>query len=502
MSNAAFNPFAQATPPAAATVQASEAPALAPPNAPELERAVIGAILNHPASLPVIAATLKTSEAFYQPVHRMIFEAALALSDAGQATDFLSVQEQLRTTGRYTTALGQSVAALARETASASPETHCKTLLEYYALREVMGAAQGILRQIHTRTVSPLELVAQAQQRLSSCLNVSTTRQAESMERLYDPVFDRIRDAARRKGIVGVACGILEIDKITNGFQAGKFIIIAGRPGMGKSSFMLQMARNMAVDFNSPGAIFSLEMSNDELTTKLVALETECTANELTKGKLPDGVTLEELQKRGEKLRTRNILLDEESYLTISLLRAKASRLKAEHNIEWLFIDYLQLMNGEGNSNREQQVSDISRGCKQLSRDLGIPVIALAQLSRKVEDRTDKRPIPSDLRESGSLEQDADMIIFPFRPEYYKITEDELGNPTAGTAEIIIAKHRGGPLGNPIICCDIATGRFFDPEPTWEDVPPPKPITSPSTFDQEPPAPRDRSKPDDSIPPF
>ncbi|WP_167856346.1 replicative DNA helicase [Hymenobacter metallicola] len=485
-------------------------PAIVPPHATDVERVVLNTILTQPDGLRVALTLLKAPEVFYQPIHRFAYEAAVELHGAGLAVDYLSVTEQLRTMGRLSAAGGpNAIATLARVNSNHDTETHCLKLLEYYTLRQVLAAAQQMIRDVQDSTQKPLEIVAKAQQGLSACVDAMTTRKAQSLNELYDPAFQAIQDAMTRKGLVGVPSGIEEIDKVTGGWQGGKFIIIAARPGMGKTSLGLQMARNAVVDFRKPGAFFSLEMSEQELAIKLIALETLCTASELTKGQLPDGVTLDDLRAKSKKLRTDGLLFDDNSSLTISQLRAKASRMKAEQGIEWIMIDYVQLMKGEGGKagNREQELAAISRGCKQLAKELNIPVIAFAQLSRIVENRPDKKALLSDLRESGALEQDADMVIFPWRAEAYKITEDEMGNPTAGTAEIHIAKHRGGPTANPTIMCDIQYGRFYTPEPDWNSfhqVPPePENKFPASTFEDDAPRsfpPLDPNKATDEIP--
>ena len=257
--------------------------------------------------------------------------------------------------------------------------------------------------------------------------------------------------ANKKSGVTGVPSGFTELDKVTSGWQKADLLIIAARPGMGKTAFVLSLSRNAAIRFHKPVAIFSLEMSSIQLVNRLIASETELSAEKLKKGQLNEH-EWKQLSDKISDLTDAPIYIDDTPALSIFELRAKCRRLKAQHNIELIVIDYLQLMSGgtDGKSgNREQEISNISRSLKSIAKELSVPIIALSQLSRAVETRGgDKRPILSDLRESGAIEQDADMVMFIYRPEYYDIDEDEQGNSNAGMAEIIIAKHRNGSLKN------------------------------------------------------
>lgn len=502
-----FNPLKETAGPA----PAAELSAVAPPHSTEVERAVISALLTSPDALRVALAMLKTSEAFYQPLHRHVFEAATYLHNAGMAVDYLSVSERMRETHRLPATGGaNAVAALAGGSLTLDVETHSLKLLEYYTLRQVLSAAQQMVRDVQDRSQAPLEILAKSQQAISTCVDALSIKKSQTLHSLYPIAFEHIKKAMETKsGITGVEAGLLEMDTVTGGWQPGNLIIIAARPGAGKTTLALNMARNASVRFEKPGAFFSLEMGEIELTLKLISAETLCTTNELTKGKLPEGKTLDGLMQEAHQLKTTRLLVDDSSTLTLGQFRAKAARLKAENDIQWIIIDYLQLMSNPGakGGNREQEIASISRGLKQTAKELQIPVIALAQLSRASESRADKRPMLSDLRESGAIEQDADVVLFPFRPEYYGITEDELGNSTVGTAELIFAKHRNGPTATVNVLCDMATSRFYSPEPDWSsfaDVVPDNKLLPASTFDQEPPAPRGSlgSQRDDTPPPF
>jgi replicative DNA helicase len=269
------------------------------------------------------------------------------------------------------------------------------------------------------------------------------------MSTLIRKAIDQIEITKNNKGnFSGVPSGLTALDRLTSGWQKSDLVIIAARPAMGKTALVLTVARNAAVDFNKPVAVFSLEMSSLQLVTRLIASESELSSEKLKKGNLED-YEFQQLNDKIRKLSEAPLFIDDTPGLSVFELRAKARRLKEQHKIELLIVDYLQLMTagGEGKGNREQEIATISRSLKGLAKELEIPVIALSQLSRAVETRGgDKRPQLSDLRESGAIEQDADMVMFIHRPEYYNITEDENGASTLGVAELILAKHRNGPV--------------------------------------------------------
>jgi len=271
------------------------------------------------------------------------------------------------------------------------------------------------------------------------------------MSQIMKQAIDQIEQAQNQEdGISGINSGFSELDRITAGWQRSDMIVIAARPGMGKTAFVLSMARNSAVQFNHPVAIFSLEMNSIQLVNRLIASETQIAADKLRKGNL-EPHEYEQLHARIGGLSKAPIFIDDTPALSIFELRAKARRLKQQHDIELIIIDYLQLMTAGSTKagNREQEISSISRSIKEIAKELNIPIVALSQLSRSVETRGgEKRPMLSDLRESGAIEQDADIVAFIYRPEYYGLTSDEQGNSTVGTGEIIIAKHRNGSLGS------------------------------------------------------
>jgi len=322
-----------------------------------------------------------------------------------------------------------------------------------------------IIKDAFEDTTDVFDLLDRAEQNLFAVSESNLRRSYADMQSLVGDAIKEIEAARDQDGhLRGIPSGFTELDRITNGWQKAELIILAARPGMGKTAFVLSMARNCAVTFKKSVAFFSLEMSSIQLVTRLISSETELSADKLKKGDL-QSYEWEQLHAKINTLTDAKLLIDDTPALTVFELRAKCRRLKAQHDIDMVIIDYLQLMSGggDGKGNREQEISNISRSLKALSKELDIPVIALSQLSRAVETRGgSKKPILSDLRESGAIEQDADMVIFIYRPEYYKIDVDEEGNSTAGIAEICIAKHRNGALKDIPLRFVAQYARFMD----------------------------------------
>ena len=287
-------------------------------------------------------------------------------------------------------------------------------------------------------------------------------RRARTLGEMFHVAVDEVVAATKAPaGITGVPSGLAALDHITGGWQASDLVIIAARPGMGKTSLTLAMAC-MAEAAGRPGLFVTLEMGAMQLVKKALATASGNTTSQLTRGVGLSPAEAEDLRTSAAALAGSRLLLDDTPAISFGELRAKAAKAVAEHGIQIVYVDYLQLMSGDKNGNREQEIGSISRGLKLLAKELNVPVIALAQLSRAVETRPDKKPLLSDLRESGSIEQDADLVIFVHRPEYYGVTQDTAGNSTTGLTELIIAKHRNGSLGNPIVRSDMATGRYED----------------------------------------
>jgi replicative DNA helicase len=295
------------------------------------------------------------------------------------------------------------------------------------------------------------DVLDQAQQKLFEVTEQLHKKSYMPSNQLVQMALKDIEEKRKHKdGLTGVPSGLTALDRLTSGWQKSDLIIIAARPAMGKTAFVLSTVRNAAVDHKKAVAIFSLEMSNIQLMLRLISAEAEIESEKIKKGALQEYEWIQLTNKVG-KLSSAKIFIDDTPSLSVLELRAKCRRLKSQHNIELIVIDYLQLMSGDsgtknGPGNREQEISFISRSLKTLAKELDVPVIALSQLSRAVEARQNKRPILSDLRESGSIEQDADMVMFLFRPEYYDLTTDEQGNSTENMGEVIVAKHRNGPV--------------------------------------------------------
>jgi replicative DNA helicase len=311
-----------------------------------------------------------------------------------------------------------------------------------------------IIEDSYDETTDVFDLLDRAESKLYEVTQGNIKRSSETAQSLVLQAKKRIEEIAGQEGLSGVATGFDKLDKITSGWQPSDLIIIAARPAMGKTAFVLSMARNMAIDFGMPVALFSLEMASVQLITRLISSETGLSSEKLRTGKL-EKHEWEQLSTKVKNLEKAPLFIDDTPSLSIFDLRAKARRLVSQHGIRIIIVDYLQLMtaggNGKGGGNREQEISTISRNLKALAKELNVPVIALSQLSRAVETRgSSKRPLLSDLRESGAIEQDADIVSFLYRPEYYKIDEwdDDEASPTAGQAEIMIAKHRNGSIEN------------------------------------------------------
>jgi replicative DNA helicase len=311
-----------------------------------------------------------------------------------------------------------------------------------------------IIEDSYDETTDVFDLLDRAESKLYEVTQGNIKRSSETAQSLVLQAKKRIEEIAGQEGLSGVATGFDKLDKLTSGWQPSDLIIIAARPAMGKTAFILSMARNIAIDFGHPVALFSLEMASVQLITRLISSETGLSSEKLRTGKL-EKHEWEQLSTKVKNLEKAPLFIDDTPSLSIFDLRAKARRLVSQHGIKIIIIDYLQLMtaggNGKGGGNREQEISTISRNLKALAKELNVPVIALSQLSRAVETRgSSKRPLLSDLRESGAIEQDADIVSFLYRPEYYKIDEwdDDEASPTAGQAEIMIAKHRNGGIEN------------------------------------------------------
>ena len=421
------------------------------PQARELEEAVLGAIMLEKEALSDVIDVLKP-ESFYIQAHQHIYKAIIELFNASEPVDILTVTNQLKKMGSLEIVGGAYfISQLTNRVASAANvEFHARIVAQKFLQRELIRISTDTINKAYEDSTDVFDLLDTATKNIYEVVDQNVRKQHDKMSTLISQALTQIEMAAQEtSGVTGVPSGFTALDRVTSGWQKSDLLILAARPGMGKTAFVLTIARNAAVDFNKPTVVFSLEMSSLQLVNRLISGEAELDQSKLRKGNL-EGHEWQQLHSRIGKLSKAPLFIDDTPALSIFELRAKARRLKENNNIELIIIDYLQLMSGgsEMKGNREQEISHISRSLKSFAKELNIPIIALSQLSRNVEQRAtgSKRPQLSDLRESGAIEQDADMVMFIYRPEYYGLTEDENGNSTRGKAELIIAKHRNGSL--------------------------------------------------------
>lgn len=426
-----------------------------PPQATDLEEAVIGAMLNNRSCADTAFEILKP-EHFYKDNHQAIFEAASSLYLKNEPVDAITVTEKLRQLGKLEIAGGAYAIILLSDntTGMASIGFNCRIILQYFFKREIIRISMESCSQAYEDTSDVFDLV----DKMYQCYDLISNEIGRSIDSVGDIFRERIKAYEEKvnNGITGLPSGFIDLDRITAGWQPTDLIIVAGRPAMGKTAFSLGLARNPAIDFNKPVAFFSLEMSKEQLVDRLVSSETEIESEVIRKRSLSEH-DWARIGNKSNMILDAPLYIDDTPALTIRQFRTKAKKLKKDHDIQLIVIDYLQLMQGEREkgvtSNREQEIGGISRALKAVAKELNIPVIALSQLSRAVESRpgNDRRPRLSDLRESGAIEQDADMVIFLYRPEYYGITEDANGSSTLGIGEVIIAKHRNGPTDTALL---------------------------------------------------
>ena len=425
-----------------------------PPQVLELEEAVLGALMIEKDALNHVIDILRP-ESFYKTAHQEVYQVIFELFSESEPIDMLTVTQLLRKKGKLELVGGPSY--IMRLTSSvnsaANIEYHSRIITEQSIKRELISIASEIQRDAFEESSDVFEMLDSAEQKLFQISESNIRKNYSTMGPLVQQAIKEIESRKDLKdGLTGVPTGFTNLDRITAGFQKSDLVILAARPAMGKTAFVLSALRNAAVDFQHPVAIFSLEMSELQLVNRLISAEAELESEKIKRGNLANH-EWEQLYRRTARISEAPIFIDDTPALSVLELRAKCRRLKAQHDIQMIIVDYLQLMTaGTGKNspgNREQEIATISRSLKNLAKELNVPVIALSQLSRAVETRGgDKRPQLSDLRESGSIEQDADMVLFLYRPEYYGITQDMEGNNTTGVGEVIIAKHRNGSLGD------------------------------------------------------
>ncbi len=422
------------------------------PQAVPLEEAVLGALMLDREALPLVMDTLR-ADSFYLESHQLIYKAAIRLFERSNPIDLLTLTEEMRKSGDLEkVANGYYLVELSNKVASAANiEYHARIIAQKHIQRELIHVSTRTIRDAYEDTTDVFNLLDEAEKGLFSITQNNLSRSYESMGSLSSKVLKQIEELSKKTdGLTGTPSGFTDLDRLTSGWQPSDLVIIAARPGMGKTAMVLATALNAARDFNKGVALFSLEMASTQLVQRLISMEAEIPGSKMRTGKLEDH-EWQQLQSTVERLNTVPLYIDDTPAINIFELRAKCRRLKQQYDIQVVIVDYLQLMTGGSDSNkggnREQEIAGISRALKSLAKELNVAVIALSQLSRAVETRGgSKRPQLSDLRESGSIEQDADIVAFIYRPEYYQIMEDENGQSNKGIAEFIIAKHRHGAL--------------------------------------------------------
>ncbi len=423
-----------------------------PPQAVELEEAVLGAImLEKDAIIEVI--DILTPDSFYKEEHQKIFQAIIDLSSNDKAIDILTVTEEMKKRKELDDVGGPLyITQLTSRVASAAHiDYHARIIAQKYIQRELIRVSTEIQNQAFDESIDVNDLLDFSESELFNIAQGNIKKETIKINVLIKEAINQIEEASKREdSLRGIPSGYTKLDRLTSGWQKSDLVIIAARPSMGKTAFVLSMARNITIEHKKSVAIFTLEMSSIQLVNRLIVMETELPSNRIRNGNLAQ-YEWEQLDYKIKKLVEASIFIDDTPAISIFELRAKCRRLKRQYDIDLIVIDYLQLMTGtpDTKGNREQEVSNISRSLKGIAKELDVPVIAISQLNRSVEIRSgNKRPQLSDLRESGAIEQDADMVIFIHRPEKYGFMEDEEGNSLKGMAEIILAKHRNGPIGD------------------------------------------------------
>ena len=421
-----------------------------PPQAVELEETVLGALMLEKDSIIAVQEYI-TADAFYTEEHRLIYKAIESLSAELKPIDLYTVTERLKARKELKKVGGAAyLAQLTQKVGSAANiEFHAKIIAQKYVQRELIRSATEIQRRSYDEDQDVTDLIGFAESEIFKVAEGHVKRSVQNAKDILAKALAQIEQASKNTSAFnGVPSGFMAIDRVTLGWQPSDLIIIAARPSMGKTAFVLSMARNMAIDHEAPVAFFSLEMSAVQLMMRLIVAETGLSGTDIKSGRLTPE-QWRHLESATKPLGTAPLYIDDTPALSVFEFRSKARRLKIHHDIKIIVIDYLQLMTGNQDSkgNREQEVAFISRTLKAIAKELDIPIIALSQLNRSTETRGgSKRPQLSDLRESGAIEQDADIVAFIHRPEYYGINTDENDMPTAGMAEIIIAKHRNGAV--------------------------------------------------------
>jgi replicative DNA helicase len=440
------------------------------PQAPDLEGAVLGAIMLEPAKLAETLEIIQSPECFYSDANQRIYACIRRLFDKGARIDFMTVCEDLRKNSELEMCGGSYyVTSLTRDVvSSANIEEHARIVMQKYIMRELIRMSGEVINTAYEDSSDVFDLLDKAETNLYEITDKHLRKNFSSINSILARTIAEIESQANKKDdLTGVASGFTDLDKITSGWQKTDLIILAARPAVGKTAFALNLVMNSALHKTNPTgvAFFSLEMSAGQLVKRMLSAVTEVPLDKITKGQLADH-ELVQIHQRMTKLAQANIFIDDQAALNIFELRAKCRRLKQKYNIGLVIIDYLQLMQGsvDKGGNREQEISKISRDLKGLAKELEIPIIALSQLNRGVENRKEGNKLPqlSDLRESGAIEQDADMVMFLYRPEYYGIDKNPEGQPIEGETWINIAKHRNGVTDVVKVKANLRFQRFED----------------------------------------
>jgi replicative DNA helicase len=449
-----------------------------PPQARELEEAVLGAIMLERDAFDTVVEILKP-ECFYVDAHQRIFSTMQGLANKSQPIDILTVVEELKTREEldmiggpyYVTKLTNSVVS------AANIESHARIILQKFIQRELIRISGEIIGDAYEDSTDVFDLLDDAESKLFEITNQHLRSETQSIDSVLVNTIRRIEDMRQRnEDITGVTSGFKSLDRITYGWQPSDLIILAARPGVGKTAFALNLARNAALHAGKPTSVafFSLEMSASQLVQRILSAESEIMLEKIARGKMEEHEMKQLYAKGIQPLSQAQLFIDDTPALNIFELRAKCRKLKNKYHVGLIIVDYLQLMSGTGenrNSNREQEISNISRNLKGLAKELEVPIIALSQLSREVEKRgvKDNNRIPqlSDLRESGAIEQDADMVMFLYRPEYYDMTTNAEGEDQKGLVDVKIAKHRNGVLDTVKLKALLHIQKFIG----WEEDP-------------------------------
>lgn len=444
-----------------------------PPHSNEAEVAVLGAMMLDRSAIAKVIEQLDV-ESFYSEIHKKIFEVVIDMFEKAVSVDIITLGEELFKLGQLEFIGGAFYLAEinAKTPTAANVEYYARIIQEKYLKRLLIKASGNILTKAYDDTTDALEEIDNAEREIFEIAEKRFNRSYETLNKLAHDTLDIIAKLVETDSndLTGVPSGFKELDKILSGFQKSDLIIVAARPSMGKTAFALSAARNIAAEYNKPIAFFSIEMASSQLVMRLISAESKINQQKIRSGQLTQADMGKIVQDLGH-LSKAPLVIDDSPGLPLMELRAKCRRLKAEHKIEMVMIDYLQLLHPPKAESREREISIISSSLKQMAKELDIPVLALAQLNRSVESRSDKRPMLSDLRESGSIEQDADVVLFINRPEVYGITQYDDKSPTEGTGEIIVGKQRNGPIGTARLAYIKDYARFENLEFRYDEAP-------------------------------